>query len=106
MQYSAERGFFAKLFDLSFRDFVTPSIISIIYVIILVVLAIYALIVAALGFMPSYGMFGGGGPSFISILWHLVGAVLLFVIGAIVARVQLEFVMAVFRIAENTAPKE
>lgn len=105
MYQSPDRGFFAKVFDLSFRDFVTPTIISVVYVIVLMVLGLYALGIVWSGFETA-SYFGYGGPSFGSVLLHLAGAALLFVVGAIIARVQLEFVMAVFKIAENTAPKE
>ncbi len=106
MYQSTPRSFFASLFDLSFRNFVTPSIISVIYMIALICIGLWALAFLWSGFQPSYGFLGTSeGPNFFSILMHLIGSGIIFVVGTIVARVQLEFAMAVFRIAENTTPK-
>jgi hypothetical protein len=100
---SSPKGFFASLYDLSFDTFITPKIIQIVYIISLVVVGIWTLLFLISGFAPSYGMFGGG-PSAGSILFHLIAAPIMFVVGSISARIYLEFLMAVFRIAENTDP--
>ena len=99
------RGFFASLYDLSFRKFVTPTIIQIIYIVTLIVIAIWSLMFLFAGFMPSYNPFMesmGGEVSFFGIVFHVVGAAVVFVLGSIGARIYLEFIIAVFRIAENT----
>jgi hypothetical protein len=104
---SQPRGFFASLFDLSFRSFVTPTIISVVYAIALILIAFWAIVYFASGFMPTYGLFGlGSGPNAFTIFLHAIGAIVIFGVGALVARIQLEFVMAVFRIAENTNPRD
>jgi hypothetical protein len=101
---TSARGFFASLYDFSFHSFVTPKIVQIIYVLALVVLAIGCLMFAAMGFQPTYGGFGmfGTGPSITNILGHIVAAAIAFVVGSLVARVELELIIAIFRIAENT----
>ena len=102
MKMNLDKSFFEALYDLSFQTFVTPKIIRIVYVISLVLLAIWSFVFLVSGFMPSYGLFGSSGPSFLGILLHVIGAVVLFVLGSLSARISLEFVMAVFSIAENT----
>lgn len=98
------RNFFASLYDLSFRKFVTPTIIQILYIITLIVIAIWSIGFLVMGFMPHPDMmgYGYGGPSIFTIVFHIVGAAVIFVVGSIAARVYLEFIVAVFRIAENT----
>ena len=100
---SSPKGFFASLYDLSFDTFITPKIIQVVYIISLVVVGLWALLFLISGFAQPYGMFGGG-PSAGSIIYHLIGAPIMFVLGSIGARIYLEFLMAVFRIAENTDP--
>lgn len=102
MIQDAARGFFSSLYDFSFRSFVTPKIIQIIYFIALVFVALWSLAFLVGGFMPSYGMFGNEQPTALGILVHLIGAPIIFILGSLGARIYLEFIVAVFRIAENT----
>lgn len=96
-------SFFASLYDLSFRNFITPKIIQIIYIIALVCIGLWALLFLFLGFIPQPSLFGpSSGPSVGGILIHVIGAPIIFVLGSIIARIELEFIIAVFRIAENT----
>ncbi len=106
MAQSTPRGFLAALFDLSFARFITPTIISIVYAIALVLIGIWSIVFLISGFTPSYSYFGSSGPSAGGVLWHVVGAAVIFIVGALATRIQLELVMAVFRIAENTTPRE
>lgn len=92
-------GFFSSLYDLSFHTFITPKIIQVIYIIALIIAGLWSLAFLISGFLP--GMFGQG-PSAISILLHIIGAPIIFVLCSIGTRVYLEFIIAVFRIAENT----
>jgi len=96
------KGFFASLYDLSFHSFITPKIIQIIYIIALIGVGFWSLMFLVTGFTPSYGFFGNTSPSGGQILLHVIGAPVCFVLGSIGARIYLEFVIAVFRIAENT----
>jgi hypothetical protein len=80
------------MFDLSFTEFITPRIIKGIFILAVTVSAIGALILVVAGFNEG---FGSGVAS-------IVGAGILFVLYVLMSRVYLEFVIAVFRIAENT----
>jgi hypothetical protein len=92
-------GFFSSLYDLSFHSFITPKIIRVVYVIALIISGIWALLFLLSAFAPT--LFGQG-PSAESILLHVIGAPILFVVWSIGARMSLELIMAVFNIAENT----
>jgi hypothetical protein len=95
-------GFFAALYDFSFHSFVTPKIVRIVYVIALAIIALWALSFLISGFIVSRSFLGEYQPSAGTMLFHLVGAAVIFVVGSIAARINLEFIIAVFRIAENT----
>ncbi|HEX5479711.1 MAG TPA: DUF4282 domain-containing protein [Dehalococcoidia bacterium] len=86
------RGFFGKLFDFSFSSFVTPSIIQLVYGIFLVIAGIGALvvIVAGLAESPALG------------LLLLIISPVIFLFYAIIARIYLEIVIVLFRVAEST----
>lgn len=86
-------GFFARLFDTSFSEFVTPKIISVIFVLSIIMAGI-----GALGIFIGLASSGGLG-----VLFGLESGILTFLIYVIVARVGLEAVVALFKIAENTA---
>ena len=86
------RLMFSILTDLSFRQFVTPRLVRLIYCISLIGAALSAVAWMVSGFQTSvfYGLFTiATGP-------------LAFFIYMLTARVVLEFMLAVFRIAENT----
>ena len=86
------RTMFSILTDLSFRRFVTPSLVRLIYFISLIGAALSAIAWMLSGFKTSvfYGVF------------TFVTGPLAFFIYMLTARVVLEFMLAVFRIAENT----
>lgn len=96
------KGFIAALYDLSFHTFITPKIIQIIYVIWLIGIALWALTFLIAGFAMQRSFYGEQSPNVLTILVHVVGAAVIFIVGSISARMTLEFVIAVFRIAENT----
>jgi hypothetical protein len=99
---SSPKGFFSSLYDLSFDTFITPRIIRIVYVIWLAGIALWSLTFLVAGFAVQPSFYGEGHVSGWFFLFHLGGAAVIFVVGSISARISLEFVMAVFRIAENT----
>ncbi len=86
------RAIMVVLTDLSFREFVTPKLIRLIYFISLIGAVLAALTWMVSGFATSmmYGFFT-----------FATGPVAFFVY-MLTARVVLEFMLAVFRIAENT----
>lgn len=86
-------GFFEKLMDFSFSQFITASIIKVLYIL--------GIILAGLGALAMLitGLMGGGGAA----IGALVIAPLTFIISVIWLRVLLEMVIVIFRIGENTA---
>lgn len=89
-----ERGFFASLFDFSFSSFVTVRLIKVIYALFIAGSAVFALLFVASAFQASV-LFG--------LFVLLIVAPVLFFFYVILARVYLELVVAIFRIAENTS---
>ena len=89
------RGFFASLFDISFRSFITLRFIRVLYVILIVVVAL-----GSLGVLASVASGVGGFGGFV------VGLILALVFGLfylIVFRLLLELIVVIFRIGENTS---
>jgi hypothetical protein len=89
---SSSKGFFGRLFDLSFNEFVTPSIIKLIFIVGIVLAALMSLVVFA-GFASQ-----GGG----AVLAGIVFAPLVFFVYVLFARVLSEVYLILFRIEENT----
>lgn len=88
-----EKGFFGRLFDLSFSEFITTSIIKVLYIIAIIGSAIGALFI--LGGLFATKTFGG-------VLMGLILAPVVFILYVILARIWLETLIVLFRIAENT----
>ena len=84
-------NFLAALFDFSFSEFVTTKIIKILYGILIVLAGIAALVAIIAGFIDSAGR---------GVLM-LVLSPLMFLLYVIMARVWLELVIVIFRIAEH-----
>jgi len=80
--------------DLSFKRFVTPRLVRMLYVLSLL---------AALFYAVSY-MFSGFNKGTFTGLFQMVTAPVAFLLYLIVARVIVELILAVFRIAERIAP--
>lgn len=89
-----ERGFFASLFDFSFSSFITIRLIKVIYALFIAGSAVFALLFVASAFRAS-ALFG--------LFVLLIVAPVLFFFYVILARVYLELVVAIFRIAESTS---
>ncbi len=87
-----DEGFFAGLFDFSFSRFVTLRVIRVLYA-----LAVLAAAVAALVTLGACSRGGVGG-----VLVGLILAVVVFFVYVLIARVWLEVIAVLFRIAENT----
>jgi len=85
------KGFFVKLFDLSFTEFITPRIIKLLFVLAIIISGIAALV------MFFAGIVQGGASALLAII--LVP--LVFLLYVIIARVWLELIMVMFRIAGN-----
>jgi hypothetical protein len=100
-------GFFKSLFDFSFRSYVTPQIIRILYVLSLAGIAIWALAFLAMIFSTFNDPFTPVGLSVLMLLLWPIGVLF----AVIYARVLLEFLSVVFHIGEaadatarNTGP--
>ena len=87
------KSFFSVLFDLSFTDFITTRVVKLLFILLIIASAIGALSLVIQG---SQDGFAAG-------LASALGASVLFMFSVILSRIYLEFVIAVFRIAENTA---
>src|SRR4028118_117507 len=83
-------GFFRALFDFSFSQFVTTRLVRLLYA-IGVVLAVVVAVGAIIG---GFSESAGAG------IAALIVAPLIFLLVVILARVQLEIIIVVFRIAE------
>jgi len=88
---SQARGFVGALLDFRFESFVTPKIIKVIYFLMLLGVAGSALL-----FLVT-SMAGGA----MGVVIGLVGAPLMLVIGAVLARVYVEIIMLAFKMLET-----
>ena len=88
----AEKGFLGSLFDLSFTEFITTRVIKALFILAIIVSAIAAVVIVVSGFVS--GALSG--------IVLLVISPILFLVYVILARVWLELVIVIFRIAENT----
>jgi len=89
---SANSGLLGRVFDLSFSEFVTPSIIKILFILGVVMAGIFSLFLLV-GFIAQGG---------VSILVGLVIAPLMFIVYTLFVRVMCELYILLFRIEENT----
>jgi len=86
------KGFFGRLFDLSFDEFITPGIIGF----------LFALAIVGAGILAVMFIFGGFAMNrTIGTVYVFLG-VLVFFAYVILARIWFEFLIVVFKIAENT----
>lgn len=88
-----EKGFFASLFDLSFSDFITIRLIKVLYILAIAGSVLGGLILIISGFANGFGT---------GILFLLLSP-LVVILYILMARIWLELVIVVFRIAENTS---
>ncbi len=86
------RSFWNRLFDFSFEEFITPSIIKALFIIAMVVIGLSVLGMIIAGF-TGYGAMG--------IFW-LIGALIWGFIALLFARVGLELIIIFFRIKDDT----
>ncbi len=89
---SQKRSFWSRLFDFSFEEFITPTIIKVLFIVAMVVIGLTVLGMIVAGFY-SFGALG--------IMW-LVGALIWGFVALLFARVWLELVVIFFRIRDNT----
>lgn len=87
------RSFFSSLFDFSFSSFVTLRFIKVLY-------GIFMAIAAIIGLAIFFTFASQGG---VAIVLALIFAPIAFFIYLLIYRVLLEFIVVIFRIAENTS---
>lgn len=92
--YSTARGFLDSLFDFSFTNFVTTKVIKFLFVLSIVVAGLAALQIIKLSANSGSG---------ISPMLALILAPIVFFGYVLLARVWLEIIMVVFRMAEHLA---
>lgn len=80
--------------DLSFKRFVTPRLLRMLYVLSLLAALFYAI---------TY-MFSGFEKGALAGMFQMITAPIAFLLYLIVARVTVELILAIFRIAEKIAP--
>ena len=85
-------SFWSRLFDLSFEEFITPSLIKVLYVLAMVVIGLGVLGAIIMGFVNS-----GAWGVLVLVMALIAGFVYL-----LVARVLLELTIIFFRIRDNT----
>ena len=95
-------GFWLRLFDMTFRTFITPQILAVVFVIGMLLefmAVIFALVVALTN-------------GFWALLWAIIFAPVVLLVGVVILRVWLEILIVLFTIAggvvevaNNTHPK-
>ena len=90
-------GFFRALFDLSFREFITTKLIKVLYVVLLILIAIGFVVAFFSGLITMFSR-GGSLSGLVLILLAPLGALLYIIL----ARMWMELIIVIFRIAENT----
>ncbi len=108
MVKQSAQTFSSALFDFTFRSFVTPKIIQLIYIVAIVFAVIDSCVVFFIctsfrSVLSGYGGYGGGEGGG-SVLLGMIVSPIFFIIQLIAARVILEAAIALIRIAENTDP--
>ena len=91
---SDTKGLIGRVFDLSFSEFVTPSIVKFLFILGIIGAGLISLFVFV-GFISQ-----GGGAAVVGI----VVAPVIFVFYVLLARVVSELYLLLFRIEENTRP--
>ncbi len=85
-------SFFSRLFDLSLRTFITPSIVKVLFILGIVFASIYAVII-----LVASASAGDGG-----IFLGIIVAPLAWLMMVVMVRVYIELAVVFFRIEENT----
>lgn len=87
------KGFFSALFDLSFKSYIFPKVIKILFVIVIILAGLGALAVIGESFHANI---------IVGIIGVIIIAPLYFLLTVIFYRVIFEVISAVFTVAENT----
>ena len=90
------KGFFKALFDLSFEDFIAIKIIKFLYILAMIGNGLLCLIMIGSQFI------GPKGPNWLGVIAALIFSPVIFIVATIVARIYMEILIVVFKIAEYT----
>lgn len=88
-----KEGFFQALLDLSFTKFITSKIITVLYIVSIALSGLATLFLIIFAFRASAGL---------GVFTLLIGGPIFFLLNVIYARIMLEIIMVIFRIALNT----
>jgi|LSQX01.1.fsa_nt_gb hypothetical protein len=91
--YGRGKGFFGRLFDFSFHEFITPSIIKVLFII--------SMVVIVLGFVG--GLIFGFMQGAVAGVLFLIGGLVYSFLMLLYVRVMLELFVVFFRIHDNTS---
>lgn len=94
-QSNQSSSFFSALFDISFNQFVTTQLISVLYILAMIFIGIGTLIGLGAGLFKLFSDFWGG-------LFMIIFTPLAALIYLVVVRISLELVIVIFKIADNT----
>ncbi len=86
------KGFWARFFDFSFKEFITPSVIKVLFIVMMVVIGLSVLGMIVQGFV----FFGAVG------VVMLIAALIWGFVALLFSRVFLELVMVFFNIHDHT----
>ena len=92
----AQQGFFSGVFDFSFKEFITIRVIKVLFILAIIGSAIAALTMLVGGVVSLRVATGRA-------LLMIIGSPILFFVYVLLARIWLEIVVVIFRIAENTS---
>lgn len=100
-------GFFKALFDVRFNEFITPKIISLIYVLAMILIGLGLIFLVWTGLRSIYSgiRYDMGGMAVRGLIYLVVAPVFSLLYLAMV-RVFLEAVLVLFKIKDNTTPKK
>jgi hypothetical protein len=85
-----DKGFLARLFDFSFEEFVTPTVITIVFVLMVAVSVLFMA-----GSLLS-ALSEGGATALVGLIMAPIG----FLLWVLIARMWLELVAVIFRLAQ------
>ena len=94
-QSNQSSSFFSALFDISFNQFVTTRLISVLYILAIIFIAVGTLFGMGAGLFKLFSDFWGG--FFMIIFTPLIALIYL-----VIVRISLELVIVIFKIADNT----
>ncbi len=90
---AAQRPLLSRLFDLSFTEFVTPSVVKVIFVLGIILSAL-----TALGMLVTFAATGEA----VLVILGLIFSVVIFFFSVLYSRIMAEIFLILFRIEENT----